>query len=715
MSRMYLFYRIVPAILVTLISWLACGGSLLAGADPVKDLEEALSARPPNPDLVYQMANQLYSLSDLSRAVDLALLQQNYPRIYREILEKINQRINSIVDSGSPATRRAVAELIGQLGSSSNNLNQAYVQNRMWPNLQRLAHDKDSQVRQAALLAMGTVLPKYLPDYDREFLSKMSLEDLMVIAAKVDVLRQAATIVQDAIRNSKLDELEKLKAPKLTLLELSLSDEVLIRQAVENLMGKIDVAQKELVKLNKSKTVTLVPALAENLETGTPTEQQAAAKALAMVADELGREFSKVALINSPYSTNGRGEVLAAVAAAVEKGIQADTGQVQFQSLLALQELTSVLKDKEKNPTVLKIVQPGLNDLIKSASFKKILISPSPEMRVLALRSLENIARAYGSPSPTVPVPSSVLQKKNAAVQPVRFQQRQQPKHKGELFKSLQSAAKEVGKTLNHPDIRVRLNAINFLESMVAFEYPLGIDVAKSLAERTEDRDNFVRWAAARAIGTLGRKRLKVAPKLNKEQMDVLRIVVKSIARLVVPRKESDTDVRLYAAKGLEDLASGAKAAKIPPTAVMKLILENCAEALTVAATDAVLDPPIKAWIRTYPAVYRDPEAREAALIALEYVVGRPAVVIDNAGKPKLIDFPERAKTATKITSRLIPLLQEPDVRIRKGVANTLGSFGPAAKAAIPALEQALQDDNELVRIAASRAILSIQPLDKQP
>ena len=64
------------------------------------------------------------------------------------------------------------------------------------------------------------------------------------------------------------------------------------------------------------------------------------------------------------------------------------------------------------------------------------------------------------------------------------------------------------------------------------------------------------------------------------------------------------------------------------------------------------------------------------------------------------------------LSQRAIPkiagALADPDVRIRRAAAETLGGYGPAAKEAVPALRQALRDDDSEVRLNASEAILSI-------
>jgi len=67
-----------------------------------------------------------------------------------------------------------------------------------------------------------------------------------------------------------------------------------------------------------------------------------------------------------------------------------------------------------------------------------------------------------------------------------------------------------------------------------------------------------------------------------------------------------------------------------------------------------------------------------------------------------------------RATPKLVETLSDSDVRIRRAAAETLGQFGPAAKAALPALRAAMRDIDGAVRLNASEAILSIAPPQKK-
>jgi hypothetical protein len=65
-------------------------------------------------------------------------------------------------------------------------------------------------------------------------------------------------------------------------------------------------------------------------------------------------------------------------------------------------------------------------------------------------------------------------------------------------------------------------------------------------------------------------------------------------------------------------------------------------------------------------------------------------------------------------TPKLMESLNDSDVRIRRAAAETLGQFGAAAKAAIPALRAAGRDVDPVVRLNASEAILTIAAAGKK-
>jgi len=104
--------------------------------------------------------------------------------------------------------------------------------------------------------------------------------------------------------------------------------------------------------------------------------------------------------------------------------------------------------------------------------------------------------------------------------------------------------------------------------------------------------------------------------------------------------------------------------------------------------------------------------------------IGRPAV-------PHLVETLDDDSQYARIQAALVLLLMGPNPpertrvfiellkagapHLRPGAAEQLGKMGAAAKAAIPALKEALKDKDEGVRKAAAEALKKIQQEKKQP
>jgi HEAT repeat protein len=66
------------------------------------------------------------------------------------------------------------------------------------------------------------------------------------------------------------------------------------------------------------------------------------------------------------------------------------------------------------------------------------------------------------------------------------------------------------------------------------------------------------------------------------------------------------------------------------------------------------------------------------------------------------------APDASPAVSALSTLMADPDARVRKSAAETLGKLGPAARDAVEALRQGMQDSDPAVKKASGEALLSI-------
>jgi HEAT repeat protein len=189
---------------------------------------------------------------------------------------------------------------------------------------------------------------------------------------------------------------------------------------------------------------------------------------------------------------------------------------------------------------------------------------------------------------------------------------------------------------------------VRLRRSAMDFLELLGDQVQPALPEITQalrDPDSFVRWSAARTLR-------------NVEPNRVSSDAVRALGQLVM---DPDPDVSKAAAGTLEALgAAGPEAAE-----ALGLVIANG-------------DSENRSW---------DADTRIAAMRALVSI------------------GPERT---AGIIPRLMTALADADPRIRRAAAETLGRYGSTAHSALPALRQALRDDDSEVRLNASEAILNI-------
>ncbi len=212
---------------------------------------------------------------------------------------------------------------------------------------------------------------------------------------------------------------------------------------------------------------------------------------------------------------------------------------------------------------------------------------------------------------------------------------------------------------LDDGNVRVRRGAIDLLEQLGDELTPAAEqDIARALL----DKDWLVRWSAARTIRHIPAK-------------DVSSKAVAALARVL---KDHDPDLSATATVTMQGLGSHVANAV---AALDKRERDETLDALAFAVTNGG-----KVESR------RDADNRLAAMRMLVSIGGAPA----QHAIPKLIDA-----------------LTDPDVRIRRAAAETLGQFGPAAKDALPALRAALNDENNDVRLFAGEAILSIETRKK--
>lgn len=252
----------------------------------------------------------------------------------------------------------------------------------------------------------------------------------------------------------------------------------------------------------------------------------------------------------------------------------------------------------------------------------------------------------------------------------------------------------------------------------------IGSAAVPALVEALKDRDAAVRAAAADVLLRLGEEARKAVPALRQALKDAEAGVRVAAARALWLLEGDDREVlpvlagglaaakpavRLQAAHGLGLLGPKARAAA--PALVEQLKKDEALVALAAAMALASIDPTIKGAGPHLLAAFRsrDPYAFVLVVDAYEGWPGMVAVG-DALRRYGPVVVPHLVKALKEQAQE--PLLPQerrlPSARAR--TAELLGTIGPAARDAVPALVAALKEDDPLLRAAAGRALRRIGP-----
>lgn len=274
-------------------------------------------------------------------------------------------------------------------------------------------------------------------------------------------------------------------------------------------------------------------------------------------------------------------------------------------------------------------------------------------------------------------------------------------------IKSFQSTDAALARALKDPDAAVRLATLNSLESVANIRLRLkrlvntvprmkgeeGAENREFLAANDPLR-GFVSKDLALATGLL----TDPNPQIRHAAVDFLEYL-ESDATAAIPQlshslSDPDRFVRWAAARAIGNI--NPEKADVAVPALAKLLGDfDLSIRIEAAKTLTQMGPRAAAAV---PALGRavidgDVEGREAAMDALESI---------------------GAEAGKSAVPQLVEAMTHPDPRVRRAAAKTLGSFGPAASAAIPTLRRALGDDDQEVRVNAGDALLSMDPTRKE-
>jgi HEAT repeat protein len=214
-------------------------------------------------------------------------------------------------------------------------------------------------------------------------------------------------------------------------------------------------------------------------------------------------------------------------------------------------------------------------------------------------------------------------------------------------------------------------------------------DALKELMAVAEDRDlmyrgnlDHVRAAATKALGDIGPSAKDAVPLLT------------------AGIKESEYATEWYAAEALGNMG-GAAADAVP--ALLKLLEPGHHPTEVVIIALGKIGPPAKGAVSALEKFLASPNGRESLLAAeaLWRIEKRADTV------PVLVTSLKLKEIPFGVNSRYYSMIR-PAIEIRRHAAQVLGELGPKAKAAIPALREALKDERLTVREAAAEALKKV-------
>jgi HEAT repeat protein len=261
------------------------------------------------------------------------------------------------------------------------------------------------------------------------------------------------------------------------------------------------------------------------------------------------------------------------------------------------------------------------------------------QARLLAAKTLEEMAQARWRMAGATTAPPA-----NGAVMPGGPEDM--------LLECILECLPGLADAVADPEVRVRRAALDVLELLG----PEAAPAINALVRALTDRDRFVRWSAARALGRIGPRAAQVA--------------LPSLARLL---GDADLDLGLAAAAALEKMMPA-----LPNSTDQVIAASNPRQPSVLGQTTV---PALVASLQA-----SDARMRLAAIHALRTLAGEAVPPIP----------------------ALVMTLDDSDARVRQAAAELLGILGPRARPAIPHLRKKLNDPTVEVRRAASDALIGI-------
>jgi HEAT repeat protein len=410
-----------------------------------------------------------------------------------------------------------------------------------------------------------------------------------------------------------------------------------------------------------------VPALRGLLNSKDPVERRAAARGLLSLIEVVsrlaaqpvtqGRTTSRVEAGSQDVVDTAR----LVVPVAANRGLADPDTEVRRLSARAVRESAAALlnlvpqsRPSEAGPTT---GTPGsermdFGPLVRALAdagpaMARALRDADAEVRVNAQRALEHMGNARqrllkareGAQPGLLPPPDRDSQAPAGTtdVVVVSAQARPAGAPQDPLLETLRIAIPALEEDLFHPDMHVRLGAVEVLETLG----PAAAPAVPALIRATNDRNLFVRWASSRTLGKIGpaaheAATLPLAHRLFDDDLDVRLAAATAlqhygpaatpaVPEVIAALKASDAEMRMAAMRTLEAIGVGAKDAVPAVSAELSdpdvRVRKAAAEVLgRFGPLAGAAEPALRRALND-----SSPEVRRAASEALLNIVGPPA------------------------------------------------------------------------------------------
>jgi HEAT repeat protein len=484
--------RPVAALLATLV----CAALGLADRfppDPVEELREALRGPAPK-DLLISRIEAIRSLGDLRRALALqdwgsqtgGLEELAGPKLqgYLFLVQRFKKGVDQTLKEGTSTARLAVMAMLAEMGPSVRSPapeDQKGIARTFAPDLAALIKSNQTpQIKEAAARTLGLIYgnPDVAVPALREMYGSPNVNERRAAAEGLAALMR--TVGQQTFRS------ELVTAP------------------VEN--------RKELIQDITRAITDVVPLAGRGLSDPVLEVRRLSAEAIVQAGAAVSNQ------VGQPRAGEEIGEL---------PGEQARFEEARLAIVPAMEVFAK-----------------------QAAALERGLKDPDSEIRTVIGRALEELGGArqrllHGpapSSAPAVPPEQGRLRGAQLGRGPLTLvaMKLQATAPPDPLFGLMQSLLPTLEARVRDPNVQVRLEAINVLETLETSALP----AVPALVQALYDPNLFVRWAAARTLGKMGPVESN--------------LVVPGLAHLLF---DSDLDVRLAAAVALERIGPAAQAA----------------------------------------------------------------------------------------------------------------------------------------------------------